>query len=55
MYIGSDDRHLYCLDAKTSEPVWTYTADEPDHVLRLHDMGVDSITTNRVGDLPPLA
>ena len=21
--------------------VWTYTADEPDHVLRLHDMGVD--------------
>ena len=34
--------------------VWAYTADQPGHVTRLHELGVDSITTNRVGDLPPL-
>lgn len=35
--------------------VWAYTADKPGHVERLYELGVDSITTNRVGELPPLA
>lgn len=35
--------------------VWAYTADLPDDIARLHELGVDSITTNVVGDLPPLA
>ena len=34
--------------------VWAYTADKPGHVVRLHELGVDSITTNRVGDFPSL-
>lgn len=34
--------------------VWTYTADKPGHVARLHELGVESITTNRVGDLTGL-
>ena len=34
--------------------VWAYTADKPGHIVRLHELGVDSITTNRVGSLPPL-
>ncbi len=34
--------------------VWAYTADKPGHMVRLADLGVDSITTNRLGDVPPL-
>lgn len=35
--------------------VWTWTVDDPEQMERLASIGVDSITTNRLGDVPPLS